>query len=299
MYFKKSINALYNIPYFLRKTRQPKLIMTLLVKNEEDMIARNLEFHKKMGVDSFIVTDNGSSDNTMTILKEYQQKGWILTIIEEKSSGYQQKVWVDRMICLAKNKYKADWIINADADEFWYAHSGSLKNELACTRANVLRCPWRNMYPEEEKPYWQWNQMVCPVANFEKYDLSPYAIYGKQNKKVIHRALGYLQISMGNHKVTMFPRHTLWSKDIVIYHFTIRGRQQFIHKMVQGGRELEKNNSKHVGRHWRYFYELYKQGKLNEEYDRVIGLQAYDRLKADGYIKDCQSIDQVLTASKD
>ena len=36
--------------------------------------------------------------------------------------------------------------------------------------------------------------------------------------------------------------------------------------------------------HWRYFYGLYKEGKLNEEYDRVIGSRVFDRLQADGYI---------------
>ena len=32
------------------------------------------------------------------------------------------------------------------------------------------------------------------------------------------------------------------------------------------------------------FYGLYKEGKLNEEYDRVIGSRVFDRLQADGYI---------------
>jgi hypothetical protein len=79
----------------------------------------------------------------------------------------------------------------------------------------------------------------------------------------------------------------------VIYHFTIRGRQQFIDKMVQGGKELEKHEGKHGGRHWRYFYELYKQGKLEQEYERVVGLNAYAQLRKDGYIKDCTSLEQL------
>jgi hypothetical protein len=131
------------------------------------------------------------------------------------------------------------------------------------------------------------------VPDYAPYDLSPYAIYERRNKKVAHRTDGYIQISMGNHKVAMLPRHTIWSKDIVIYHFTIRGRQQFIDKMVQGGRELEKHEGKHGGRHWRYFYELYKQGKLEQEYERVVGLNSYDRLRQDGYIKDCTSLEQL------
>ena len=47
---------------------------------------------------------------------------------------------------------------------------------------------------------------------------------------------------------------------------------------------------RHGGRHWRYFYKLYKEGKLEEEYDRVIGTQVFDRLRADGYIYDDSTI---------
>ena len=293
-YILKTLRAIAEAPRFFCRPRQPRLIMTLLVKNEEAMIERNLQFHKQMGVDGFIVTDNNSSDGTMRILEKYKQKGWILEIIEEKATGYEQKRWVDRMVEKAKRLYKADWIINADADEFWYARSGSLKNELSATRANVVRCPWQNMFPEDGLPFWKWTHHVCPVPDYAPYDLSPYAIYERRNKKVAHRADGYIQISMGNHKVAMFPRRTIWSEDIVIYHFTIRGRQQFIDKMVQGGRELEKHEGKHGGRHWRYFYDLYKQGKLEAEYERVIGLNSYDKLCRDGYIKECPSLSELL-----
>lgn len=293
-YIYKSVNAFLELPKFFLRPSKPRLIMTLLVKNEEQMIGRNIEFHKHMGVDGFIVTDNNSTDKTLSILKEYQKKGWILKIIQEPSTGYEQKKWVDRMVMLAKNKYKADWVINADADEFWYAKSSSLKNELSRTTANVIRCPWQNMLPDDSKPFWQWNQHVCPVSDFEKYDLSPFAIYEKLNKKVAHRTDGYIQISMGNHKVAMCPHRAVWSQDIVIYHFTIRGKKQFINKMVQGGKELEEHKGKHGGRHWRYFYELYKAGLLEKEYERVVGLNNYDALLNDGYIKTCQSLEELL-----
>lgn len=121
-----------------RKAPPSQLIMTLLVKNEESMLEENLLFHKAMGVDSFIITDNNSTDSTPEIIRKYKQKGWIKEVIEEKATDYEQKEWVDRMIWKAKTIYKADWIINADADELWYSPSGNLKTDLSATHAKRI-----------------------------------------------------------------------------------------------------------------------------------------------------------------
>ena len=82
----------------------------------------------------------------------------------------------------------------------------------------------------------------------------------------------------------MIPKKSSDS-DIYIYHYNIRGRKQFLAKMINGGKQLEKDPNKSRGRHWRYFYQLYKEQKLEEEYDKVIGLNSYDRLVKDGYIQ--------------
>lgn len=267
-----------------KRKSTPRLIMTLLVKNEEDMLEENLIFHKAMGVDGFIITDNNSSDRTPEIIRKYKEKGWIVEAIEEKATDYQQKKWVDRMIWKAKSVHKADWVINADADEIWYAPSGDLKTELVSSRANVLTCEMKCVYPEEGKPFWQWGLTVEVVNDLERYNLSRYSLFARQNKKVIHRTAGYIQISMGNHKVTMFPKKVAKS-NIRIYHYNIRGKKPFLEKMINGGKQLEQNPKKHGGRHWRYFYQLYKEGLLEAEYDKVIGTASFDQLKQDGFIR--------------
>ena len=58
------------------------------------------------------------------------EKGWILECIEERSQDYCQADWVHRMAILARKKYNADWIINADADEFWFPKGGNIKECL-------------------------------------------------------------------------------------------------------------------------------------------------------------------------
>jgi len=284
IYFLKKIafSILESFKTF-RRTPSPYLMMTLLVKNEEGMLEENLQFHKSMGVDGFIITDNNSTDGTMDIIRKYQEKGWIKKVIIEKATNYEQKVWVDRMIWISKTTHHADWVINADADELWYAPSGNLKEELSNTDSNTLNCELRSVYPEENKPFWQWDKVVKTIINQEDYNLSRYSIFERQNPKVIHRTSGYLQISMGNHKVTMFPQRTT-SCNVRVYHYNIRGRQQFLEKMINGGKQLEQRKNRHGGRHWRYFYQLHKEGKLETEYDRVIGTTQYEELIKKGFI---------------
>ena len=91
-------HVISEFPLAFKQTKEVKLFMTLLVKNEEGMLEENLQFHKAMGVDGFIITDNNSTDSTPDIIRKYKQKGWIKEVIEEKATNYEQKDWVDRMI---------------------------------------------------------------------------------------------------------------------------------------------------------------------------------------------------------
>lgn len=279
----KVCRALTDLPRSLRPTPHPRLIMTLLVKNEEEMLEQNLLFHKRMGVDGFIITDNNSTDRTPQIIEKYRQRGWVVEVIKELRTDYAQKQWVDRMVWLAKTKYGADWVINADADEFWLPNSRDFKAVFSSIRGNILLCGMRNVYPEEGKPWTEWGNTVHPIKNCQDYDLPLYHVFGEQKNKVAHRTDGYLQISMGNHKVAMFPSRKREGL-ITIYHYNVRTKAAFIEKMVKGGRTIEQRKSRHGGRHWRHFYQLYKEGRLEEEYDRIIGRTQYDRLISEGFI---------------
>ena len=88
---------------------------------------------------------------------------------------------------------------------------------------------------------------------------------------------------MGNHKVKMLPQREAKS-GIVVYHYNVRSRREFVEKMVNGGKQLEQHKGRHGGRHWRYFYRLYKEGQLEAEYDRVIGSAIRRRVEAEGFI---------------
>ena len=81
-----------------------KLVMTLLVRDEEDVLRANLEFHREQGVDFFIVTDNKSEDSTPDIVKEYEARG-LAKYIFEGDDDYNQWAWVTRMARLAAPRH--------------------------------------------------------------------------------------------------------------------------------------------------------------------------------------------------
>ena len=75
-------------------------ILELLVRDEEDALRANLEFHRAQGVDFFIITDNNSEDATTAIAKEYEANG-LAHYILETDDDYNQSAWVTRMARLA------------------------------------------------------------------------------------------------------------------------------------------------------------------------------------------------------
>lgn len=68
-------HVISEFPLAFKQTKEVKLFMTLLVKNEEGMLEENLQFHKAMGVDGFIITDNNSTDSTPTLSVNTNKKG--------------------------------------------------------------------------------------------------------------------------------------------------------------------------------------------------------------------------------
>lgn len=275
-----------------------KLIMTLLAKDEADIIRENVLFHKAMGVDGIIVTDNDSTDGTWEILQELKEQGHILELIKETTVEHYQKKWVDKMIKIAAKKYKADWIINSDSDEFWYTPSLNLKKEIikcAGDRKNILQIFLKNFVPVENNKDFLHSTYFKNrgLADFEAKDLGVSAEnYDGTNKvfKVIHKAKGYKEIAQGNHYVKMNKNNAVLCPAITIYHYAIRNYEHFERKTIKGGKSHENHPDKNCATHWREWYELYKQGKLKDKYTSLFELDKIDDLVKFGAISQDSSI---------
>lgn len=265
--------------------------MTLLVKNEADIIRENILFHRSLGVDGFIITDNNSEDNTVDILEELKLQGIPIEIIKEPEKTYYQDVWVDRMIKIARDKYRADWIINSDADEFWYPVSLDLKREIFRYSSvyNVLQVFSINFHPFENK-----DDFLCSsyfvkrnLQSFEQ-NLLGIALNSFNDAcfcyKVIHTSKDYKKIAMGNHNVAMKKYRMAYCPYIRLYHYSVRNYAHFERKVVTGGNAYENYPDIEKGKHWRRWYRYYKEGKLEEAYYKEFAMDKVSELLNYGVI---------------
>ena len=85
------------------------------------------------------------------ILERYERAGR-LRLLREPGDDMRQDEWVTRMARLAATEHGADWVINSDADEFWWPRGGSLKDVLATVpaRFGVVRGCWRHFLPRPD-----------------------------------------------------------------------------------------------------------------------------------------------------
>ena len=63
-------------------------------------------------------------DGSLEILQRFERRGQ-LTLLQEVVQTHDQAVWVTRMARMAA-AMGADWVINSDADEFWWPQQGNL-----------------------------------------------------------------------------------------------------------------------------------------------------------------------------
>ena len=263
-----------------------KLVMTLLVRDEQDIIRENIEFHLAQGVDFFIATDNGSVDATTVILKEYEAKG-LLHYIHEGSDDYNQHAWVTRMARLAYTEYGADWIINNDADEFWWPLQGDLKEvfENLPHGTNIVKAYRHNFVVVEDSDEPFWSRMLYR----EKESLNP--LGRPLPPKVAHSGSATVKVSQGNHSVDDIGALHMVEGLIEILHFPVRGYRQIENKIALGGAAYGRNRElpKSAGWTWRELYKEYQtQGSLklyfSDQYHNIRRLE--QRINAGEIIKD-------------
>ena len=246
-----------------------KLVLTLLARDEADVVDAQIAFHLHAGVDYVIATDNRSEDGTTEILERYERAGRLL-LLREEGDDMRQDRWVTRMARLAAGELGADWVINADADEFWWPRSGSLKDVLASVpeRYGVVRGCWRHFVPRPwTDPFFAARMTVrlCAPAHPGDKETIFHA-----HQKVAHRADPEVSIEPGNHDARSPRLAPLrgWHP-LEVLHFSLRSPEQLGRKAVRdwvGWTQNPHGPTLHQER----AYQAQRAGRLEEYYDSFV-----------------------------
>lgn len=257
-----------------------KLVMTLLARNEADIVDAQIAFHLNAGVDFFIATDNRSDDGTTEILEWYAHAGY-LYLLHEDGDDMRQDAWVTRMAQLAATDFGADWVINSDADEFWWPRGGTLKEVLGLVprRFGVVRGCWRHFLPRSYGDSLFAERMTARLCT-PAFPGDKATIY-HAHQKVAHRADPDVVIESGNHNATGRALEPLrgWHP-IEVLHFSFRSVEQLETK-AHGGwvrNPIDEQSEHHI-----LLDAAYRDGRLDTFYaEHAVTDAQLERGLADG-----------------
>jgi Glycosyl transferase family 2 len=256
--------------------------MTLLARDEADVVESWLAFHLNAGADFVIATDNRSEDGTTEILERYAREGHV-HLVHEPGEDLRQDEWVTRMARLAATDFGADWVVNSDADEFWWPRGASLREVLAAVppRYGTVGAFLRMFVPRpgDGDPFERMTVRFSALAPIN----DPASLY-KPIRKVVHRAHPEIRVARGNHALVDSPFAPLrgWYP-IEVFHFPLRSLEQTTHKAALQGHAFEKYVQRPPTAYHANMFEALRSGRIAEYYDSlVVGDEEVERGVAGG-----------------
>jgi hypothetical protein len=260
-----------------------RLVVTVLARDEADVIDAQVAFHLNAGADLVIATDNRSRDGTTDILEAYARSGSV-HLIREPQEGLRQGEWVTRMARLAAREFGADWVINTDADEFWWPRGGSLKDVLAAVpdRYGIVEAFWRSFVPRPDDGAFFAERMTVRVCSPAPIN-DPTSFY-RPVIKIAHRADPQVLVGRGNHDLVGTALRPLPSwHPIEVLHFPLRSHAQWTRKIELQGEAFTRHIERAGTGYHLKGYDALRSGRLDEQHDAlVVEDEAVARGVADG-----------------
>lgn len=244
-----------------------RFVITLMVRDEADIIAAFVEHHVDQGADLLIVTDNGSVDGTAEILQKYADLG-VLELHHDPVFRKQQGVVVTGMARRAFTDHRADWVINADADEFWVPCDKRLTLRSALeaipTALAAFTVPVTNLVGPPAMggsgvERLLWRDLRSPEQ------LHAVGIYAQPTADAVHRGDPEVVVSQGNHFVSLTstgqPEPAF---ELEVLHLPWRSWLQYERRVVNTGRSYEANPTLRPSKnhHGMADYRRYLAGRL-------------------------------------
>ena len=247
-----------------------RVIVTVLARDEADIIDDQVAFHLNAGADFVVATDNNSRDGTTAILERYARDG-VLHLIREPAEGLRQGEWVTRMARLAAKEFGADWVINTDADEFWWPRGGSLKDVLGAVppEYGIVQGFWRSFVPrpDDGRPFVE--RMTARLTQHAPIN-DPTSFY-RPVVKVAHRADPHVTVARGNHALadSSFRTLTTW-RPIEVLHFPLRSEAQWRRKVELQGDAFTKHIERSGTGYHLKGYDALQSGRIEDQHSSLV-----------------------------
>ncbi|RLK47751.1 glycosyltransferase family 2 protein [Microbacterium telephonicum] len=248
------------------------LVMTVMVRDEADIIAAMVEYHLASGVDVLLITDNGSVDGTREILAEYEGDPRVF-VVDDPVQDKNQAAKVTAMARRAATDFGADWVINADADEFFVPKDRSLTlGELFSQMPKSIVSATIPVVDMTGAPGRDGTGLARLLHRDERDEFTLYGrsgLHAHATHDAIHIGDPNVVVAQGNHYVSLASNGPVpTGLELESLHFPWRSFRQFERKVRNAGVAYEANprirpSPRHHGMR---DYRFLRAGALEESY---------------------------------
>jgi glycosyltransferase involved in cell wall biosynthesis len=248
-----------------------RIIGTLMVRDEVDVVAAMVEHHLAQGLDRLIVTDNASVDGTREVLEAYAATG-LVELHHDPEHRKQQRDVVTRMARRARTHHRADWVLNLDADEFLVPVDRSLSVRAALERTplslNAFTVPVVNLIGPAGWSGSGLSRLVWRDLRSNE-TLRAIGLHAQPTPNAVHRGECDIVVQQGNHFTSM-PSNGQPDPEVSmeVLHLPWRSWTQFERKVVNAGRgyEASPDLKPSPNHHGMADYRRWKEGTLEDSY---------------------------------
>ena len=282
-----------------------------MVKNEMDIIESFVRYTLNI-VDGMIILDNGSTDNTLIIIKKLKDEGLPVFYIEDEDSIYAQDKKMTNLLNIAVDEYDADIILPLDVDEFITSKNlGNPRKILEKLESpNYYLVKWKTYIPYfDKKIHTKFIPSQITFLRDEKLEIYYKVIIPRELVKNYN-----VKLSFGNHDIIYNEKYediinSEYNPDLSIAHFPLRSKEQTLSKIVMGWISYLNLEDRDEGKslHWlNIFNKLKKDERISNEDVTNLALEyALDgddhpvNIKADPMdLTFCNNIDIIYTPDK-
>lgn len=205
------------------------------VKDEEDIIESFVRYNMNI-LDGMVISDNGSNDRTLEILKELKREGYSIDILVDKSQYFDQLIRKNELLRYTMEKYNPDFVFPLDADEFIATDSTENPRKIIdkLDKNKLYKYRLRNYVLTGNAS----DELFIPVR-LEKYREDSEELPGNY-KCIISNDIYHLgiQLEIGAHGIKTLNEETLvatvTTKKLFLAHYPVRSKYQIINKTITG-----------------------------------------------------------------